>query len=230
MVDPNKLVAKLKKPPAVQNWVKNIHPRTDETARSLYDTAVFGPRHSLKLVGSIIAQVVIDDISDEQARKCASRIANPRVRKYAYEVLDAILPYIRKKSWKGIQIFKDMTEYYPVGANVDVPIRPTFVVNDDGKVVPYFVICWTVIGLTDYQKRIMSTLISEAIMSLEEFEESDAVIVCVPRHCFSKSERHVVEWNISDFALLTSEEKADLFERYGNALAEAERMIFENLG
>ena len=192
MMDPNKAVKKLRKPPAVQNWVKNIQLRTDDTAHSLYEMAMFGPRHSLRLVSNIITQVVVDEISDDQARKCASFITNPRVRKYGHEILDAILPYIRLKRWKGIQIFKDMVEYYRVAANVNVPVKPTFVVNDHGKVVPYFVICWTVIGLTGYQKRILSTLIAEAVLSLEEFEDSDAMIVCVPRHSFSKSERLVV--------------------------------------
>lgn len=103
-------------------------------------------------------------------------------------------------------------------------------INCDGRVVPYFVICWAEIGLTHYQRRILTTVIGDAILTLEEFQESEAVIVCVPRHSFSRTERHVVEWNLSDYPPLDDGEKAELFERYGNALAEAERMILENLG
>lgn len=152
------------------------------------------------------------------------------MRIYARHILTALLPHIREKKWSGIQVFKDLVEYYPVAAHVDVPVRPTFVINDNGVVVPYFVVCWAEIGLSDYQKRILSMLITEAILTLEEFQGSDAVIVCVPRHRFSKTERYVVEWKLSDHPQLSSTEKAELFERYGNALAEAEKMIMENLG
>ncbi len=198
-------------------------------ALSLYNTAINGPRHSLRAVTDIIRCVVVDGINDDQAFRCASYISNIRVRVYAEQILKAILPHIRKRRWKGVQIFRHMEEYYPVAANVSVPVRPTFVLNDGQRVIPYFVICWTTIGLSDYQKRILTTLVTEAILSQEEFEGSDAVIVCVPRYAFSKTERYVVEWKLSDYSCLTDDEKIDLFERYGNALAEAERMILQGL-
>lgn len=230
MIDPQKAIRKLRRPPSAHNWVRSIRRRTDDTALSLYNFAINGPRHSLKPVTDIIRQVVVDGISDEQALKCASFITNDRVRKYGYQILKAILPHIRQREWKGIQIFKDMDERYPVAANVDIPVRPTFVIRDDGKAVPYFVICWTEVGLSDYQKQILTTLIQEAILSQEDFEGSDAVIVCVPRHSFSKTERYVLEWKLSDHAPLDADQKRELFERYGNALKQAERMILENLG
>ena len=229
MIDPQKAIRKLRRPPGVHNWVKNLRRRTDDMALSLYNTAVNGPRHSLKPVTDIIRAIVVDEISDVQAYKCASRISNARTRAYAIQILDALLPYIRERGWRGVQIFKDMVEWYPVAANVSVPVRPTFVLNDGKRVVPYFVICWASIGLADYQKHILTTLIEEAILSQEEFEGSDAVIVCVPRHSFSKTERYVVEWKLSDYSALTKEEKADLFARYGSALAEAEKMILDSI-
>ena len=230
MIDAQKAIRKLRRPPGAHNWVKSIRLRADDTALSLYNFVVNGPRHSLKSVTDIIRQVVVDGISDDQAVKCASFISNDRVRKYAYEILHALLPHIRAKNWKGIQIFKDMFENYPVAANVNVPVKPTFVLREGGKAVPYFVICWAEIGLLDYQKRILTTLIEEAILSQEDFEGSDAMIVCVPRYSFSKSERHVVQWKLSDHPALGEDEKRALFERYGRALEQAEKMILENLG
>lgn len=230
MIDPHKAIEKLRRPPAVQNWVKNLRKRTDDTAHSLYNTAVNGPRHSLKQVTDIIRQAIVDGIDDETAFKCNALIKNPRTRAYGRQILTAFLPYARERGWRGIQIFKNLAEYYPVAANVDVPVRPTFVINDNGKIIPYFVICWAEIGLSHYQRRILTTVVQDAILTLEEFQGSQAVIVCVPRHAFSKTERHIVEWNLTDYAPLSPDEKAELFERYGNALAEAERMILENLG
>lgn len=229
MLDPDNAIRKLRRPPAAHNWVKNLRRRTDDMALSLYNTAVNGPRHSLKAVTDIITAVVVDGIDEAQANKCASRITNARTKAYSYQVLKVILPYIKEKGWKGVQVFKGIEERYPVAANVSVPVRPTFVLNDGVRAIPYFVICWAAVGLSDYQKRILTTLISEAILSQEDFDGSDAIIVCVPRHSFSKTERYVVEWKVSDYSCLSEEEKGDLFERYGNALAEAERMILEGI-
>lgn len=229
MIDPQRAIRKLRRPPGVHNWVKNIRKRTDDTAQSLYNTAINGPRHSLKQITDIIRNVVVDGISEEEAFKCLGGIANDRVRTYGRQILTAILSHIRMHDWRGIQVFKDTAEGYPVAQHVTVPVRPTFVINNQGRVTPYFVICWAEIGLSGYQKRILTTLIQESILTLEEFEGSDAVIVCVPRHSFSRTERHVVQWNLSNYEPLSEEEKIDLFRRYGNALAEAERMIIEYL-
>jgi hypothetical protein len=80
VIDPQKAIQKLRRPPAVQNWVKNLRQRTDDTAHSLYNTAVNGPRHSLKQVTDIIRQVVVDGIDDETAYKCVQAITNARTR------------------------------------------------------------------------------------------------------------------------------------------------------
>lgn len=230
MIDPHKAVLKLRKPPAVQNWVKSLRNRRDDTASALFNFAINGPRHSLAKVISIIGYVIFDNLGDETAYQCLSKIGDPKVRGYGREIFHAILPYIRERKWKGAQVFKDMVEYYPVAKYVSVPVRPTFVVNDKGILTPYFVIGWSKIGLSDYQRRIMSTVIADAILSLEEFQESDAVIICVPRFIFSKSERHVVEWKTSEYLVLDEDEKRELFERYGNALDDAEKMIFDSVG
>ena len=230
MMEPIKSIKKLRKPPAVQNWVRHMQRRTDDTALALFNFVKNAPRHSLSKIYSIIKQVVVDGISDEQAYKCLAKIENPRVQEYGDQILKPLLPYIRARGWQGIEIFKDMAEFYPVGANVNVPVRPTFVINDDGQLVPYFVIGWTEIGLSLYQKRIFSTIVTETILSLEEFIGSDAVIVCVPRYKFSKTEREDVSWKASSYELLSIDEKADLFDRYGNALNQAEQMILNELG
>jgi hypothetical protein len=123
-----------------------------------------------------------------------------------------------------------MMEFYPVSAGVRVPVRPSFVLNENGRLVPYFLICWAKMDLTIYQRRILSTLISEAILTLEEFQRSDAVIVCTPVARFSKKERQVYQWSVSDFPVLEDDEKQSLFDRYAGAMADAERMLIESLG
>ena len=69
MTTSNKLIAKLRKPPAAHNWVKHIKPRRDETAFAMSNFALFPPRTSLVQTTAICVQIVVDGISLEQALK-----------------------------------------------------------------------------------------------------------------------------------------------------------------
>ncbi|MFC4292929.1 hypothetical protein ACFOWX_10945 [Sphingorhabdus arenilitoris] len=225
-----KLLKKLSRPPAVHNWVKNIRPRRDATAFALHNFAINPPRTSLLSTVSICVAIVVDGISITQALKCSDSIKDPAAQQRAKWILKAFHSEKERKGWAGIQIFRDMIEFFPVSAGVRVPVKPTFVVNDNGKLVPYFLICWAKMDLTPYQKRILSTLISEAILSLEEFRGSDAVIICTPVAAYSKNERSIQTWKASGWPVLNDEEKQALFDRYAGAMADAEKMIIESLG
>lgn len=225
-----RIIAKLKKPPAVHNWVKNIRPRRDDTAKALRDFALNPPRSSLLAATAICTQIVVDGIDLEQALTCTNGIKDTASRDRARWIVQAFYAVAREKGWKGLQVFRDMVEFYPVAAGVRVPVRPTFVLNDNGKLVPYFLICWTKMDLSVDQRALLSTLIYEAVLSLEEFEGSDAIIVCTPLAPYCKRERGVMMWKASDFPPLDPEERQRVFDRYAGALGDAERMIIESLG
>jgi hypothetical protein len=223
------LIDKLRKPPAVHNWVKHIRPRRDDTAFALHNFALNPPRTSLVATVTICIQIVVDGISLEQALRCADSIKDAASRERARWIIGAFHPFAIKHELRGLQVFRDMLEFYPVSAGVRVPVRPTFVLNEEGKLVPYFLICWAKMDLTGYQLSLLSTLISEAILTLEEFRGSDAVVICTPLAPYSKKERQVRTWNVSDFPILDETEKQAVFDRYAAALDDAERMLIESL-
>jgi hypothetical protein len=224
-----KLVEKLRKPPAVHNWVKSMRPRRDETAKALHDFAINPPRSSLRGATDICVQIVVDGVDEAQALNCVAGIKKDGDRERARWIVRAFHAYARERGWSGIQVFRDMVEFYPVSAGVKVPVKPTFVLNDDGKLVPYFLIAWSTMNLTTYQIKILFTLISESILTLEEFSDSHAVIICTPVGPHCKKERVVVEWRVDGTNLLTDEEKQDLFDRYAAALDDAEKMLIDSL-
>ena len=156
-------------------------------------------------------------------------IKDPSNKNRARWIVKAFYTYAVSKNLKGLQVFRDMQEFFPVSAGVRVPVRPTFVLNEDGKLVPYFLICWTKMDLTPDQKSFLSTLISETILTLEEFAGSDAVIICTPLAPYSKFERQVHSWKVSDFKPLSDTEMQAVFDRYALALDDAERIIIESL-
>lgn len=224
-----KIIAKLRRPPAAHNLVKSIKSRRDQTAFALHNFAMFPPRSSLTDAVKICSQIIYDGISLEQALKCADVIKKGGDRQKARWIITAFHRKVKEAGWEGIQVFRDMEESFPVAAGVKVPVKPTFVLNDGDKLVPYFLICWASMDFSPEQKAILSTLISEAILSLEEFEGSDAIVVCTPLARHSKYERDVLVWRVSDFPPLSEIERERIFDRYANALNDAERMIIESL-
>lgn len=72
-------------------------------------------------------------------------------------------------------------------------------------------------------------MIQRAILTQEGFEGSDALIVFVPRHKFSKTQRDVRELWVSKVNLLSEDELRKQFDCYGNALDDAVPIIFSEL-
>jgi hypothetical protein len=77
MMDPAKIIKKLRRPPAAHNFVKSVKARRDQTAFALHNFALFPPRSSLREAAAICGQIVYDGINLEQALKCVSRIKKP---------------------------------------------------------------------------------------------------------------------------------------------------------
>lgn len=223
-----KIIAKLRHPPAAHNWVRSIKRRRDLTAFALHEFALFPPRTSLSGAVDICRNIVIDGITLEQALKCVEGIKKPADRLRASWIVKAFYATATRYGWKGIEVFRDLQEYYPVAAGVRVPVRPTFVTNEEGALTPYFLICWAQMDFSPEQKALLSTLISEVILTLEGFENSDAVVICTPLAKHSKFERDVRFWRVSDFPLLTEDERQRVFSRYALALDDAEKMIIES--
>lgn len=224
-----KLIAKLRRPPAAHNWVRTIKRGRELTAFALHNFALFPPRSSLAAASAICSNIVVDGLDLDQALKCVEGIKKPADRQRAYWIVKAFYSAARKRGWKGIEVFRDMQEYFPVAAGVRVPVKPSFVLNENGRLVPYFLICWAQMEFTPEQKALLSTLIAETILTLEGFEESDAVVTCTPLAKYSKFERDVLIWKVSDFPALSEEERERVFSRYALALNDAEAMIIQSL-
>lgn len=227
MADIHALITKLRRPPSLPNWVRYNHRRLDDTTNGMARFILGKPRFSIHKVYGILADVVTFGLSDEAAYKSLSLIKNPKVQKLGREILDAILPYIRKSELRGIQVFHDLVTLYQVGRGVSVPVKPTFVLLRDGRLIPVFVIGWASVPFTDFQKRLLSTVIRDAILTLEGFEGSDAEIICVPR--VGKHERAVRSWKVSDYDCLPDDEKREQLDRYGLALDKVVPIILEEL-
>lgn len=229
MVDVERLVEKVKKPPSLPNWVRLNHRRRDDTTKSIAKFVLSRPRHALSQIYAIISDYVTFRISKESAFQAVSAIGNPLVRKSGREILTALLPWLDENGLEGIRVFHDMSVPFPIGRGIVVPVKPTFVFLHNGKLTPVFVIGWASDPFSPYQKQLLSTVISKAVLTLEQFQESDALIICSPRIKGSKTERYIRSWWASEFPSLNDEQLREQFDRFGNAIDDVVSIILEEL-
>jgi hypothetical protein len=222
-------VDEMRRPPSLPNWVRLNERRRDDTARNITRFVLNKPRHALGQVYRLIADYVTLGISAATTRRGIDLILDPLVRKLGHEIATALIPWLDANNIKGIEAFSSMAERYPIGRKIVVPVKPTFVFNRGGSLTPVFVIGWSAIPLSYFQKRLLATMIYEAILTQEGFEGSDALILFAPRPKFSKTTREVRPLWVSQVTRLSDEELREQFDRYGDALDDAIPVILREL-
>lgn len=218
-------IEKLRRPPTVPNWVRYMHTRTDDSADAMVKFVLTGPRHSLQQVYGLISDMACLQISLESALLGLNVIKSPLVRRLGREVLIAFNAHNRVRKYDGIKTLNGFEVRYPLGRGISVPVKPTFVIVEEGGLTPVFVIGWASLPFTDFQKCLLSTIIQNALLTLTDFAGRDAEIVCLPRAKYSKSERMPRAWKVSNYRPFTAVELAGHLDRYGNALDLAANMI-----
>ena len=226
---PQQRIAEMRRPPSLANWVRLNDRRRDETARRITRFVLAKPRHALSQVYRFIADYATIGASAVAVRKNLDGILNPLVRRLGHEICSALLPWLDEKNIKGIPAFHSMEAFFPIGRNISVPVRPTFVYNQEGKLTPVFIIGWSSMPFSDYQKRLFATMIERSILTQEGFENSDALVIFVPRHKYSKTQREVRSMWVRKAWLLSDAELRAQFDCYGNALDDAVPIILREL-
>jgi hypothetical protein len=226
---PEQKIAEIRRPPSVANWVRLNARRRDETAKRITRFVLSKPRHALAAIYRLIADYVTLAVTAETVNKGLSHIADPLVRKLGREILSQTLPWLEENEVRGIEAFHDSNYPFPIGRGIIIPVKPTFVYNKDGRLTPVFIVGWSSIPFDDFQKRLFGAVIQRAILTQEGFEDSDALVLFVPRIKNSKSERRVHPMWVRQLEPMSDAELAEQFDRFGNALDDAVPIIFEEL-
>ncbi len=219
--DVESIMAKLKRPPSVPNWARYNHPSAPETKKAIVGFALGMPTHSLAEIYPIIGDMITFGTSEEDALKGIGRIKAPRVRQLGREIIRAFAAFNLEHKLDGIRIFEDFCGHFRVARDIMVPVRPTFIILEDGRPTPVFFIGWASLPLTDRQKRLLTTAIEDAVLSFGDFRGARARIICSPRPKGSKSERHIRHWTTTDYPRFSADELSEQLDRYTTALENA---------
>jgi len=227
MNDLEEILQKLKQPPSVPNWTRYIHDTQAKTTNAVAQFALGFPKSALFQVYRIIGDMVSFGTPEAEALKAVGLIKNPLVGKLGREIVFAFSAYNKEEKLEGIQVFQELIGYFRVSRDVVVPVKPTFVILENGRPTPVFFIGWTTNPFTRLQKRLLTTAIDDALLSFGDFAGSYAKIICAPR--ISKVHRVIRSWSTADYPRLDNIELTRQLEFYSQALVEAVPLITDEL-
>lgn len=216
MIDVSKAILKVRKPPALPNWARHNFPSVGPTAQALANFALGGPRITLQKIYKIIGWMIIDQLPMKMVRAMIDEIDDPIVRKAGHEIATAFEKYNLERNFDGIQALHNWGTVYPLARDVFVPVKPAFIIIEAGKLKPVFLLGWSKLDLTDYQIRLMLTIIHDAVLTRQEFMDCDAEVLCFPR--VAPEVRKVQSFKVSECDLMKPREVSSQIEVYGSAL------------
>lgn len=223
MDDAERKARKLLSLPTLPNWVRNNRRRFDETVFELRRFLQSPPRHSLAKVNLLCARVACRQMTMTEAVSEVEKLGNPISRQAGREVLPAFHQFLRASGVEGVSEFAGFQIAYPIGSAPDrttlsIPIYPTFVGILNGQLTPVFLISWAQLTFNEYQKALISSVVVDAVLSHQDFIQSEALILALPRIPNEKV-RYERLWSARDYATLDQEGLNLQFNTYSRAVA-----------
>lgn len=222
MNDKERRKKRLLRLPSVENWVRNNKRRIDETIFALKNFDLNPPRISLSKVRNLCSDIALGKVQENEISDAIEAIKHPTTRASAQEVIPAFLDYLARYPIEGLTAFEGFRITYPIGPSpgggtLAVPVAPTFVGIRDDRLIPIFLIPWASLGFDDFQKVLMSSILKDAILTHQDFVDTDAEVLSFPRSEYGH-ERFQLSWMARSYATMDREDLNGQFSTYGRAL------------
>lgn len=217
------ILSKLDRPPAAHNWALCNHQEQRRTTSSLVNLAMGFPTISYQWATAVIQNVLADGLDDQRAVQNLEKVCPPSQLDGNSELLNAFLAYNAERRCRGFRVFDEFAGKFLAGPDVEVPVRPTAILNENGVLKPLFVIGWATNTLKYYQRRLLASIYEDAIYSLTDLRASPGEVLLFPKNAYGV--RTVDRWDRGSYGLLSSSELRDQIERFVQARSEARPII-----
>ena len=215
-------IARLLKTPPIFNWVQHVFPRSDDTLRSLERLAQRPIGRSLRSTYRLCAELAYREIDFEEAQQQIDKKLQGYSQAAAKEIVPVFYEEITRRQFDTIPEYKGENFPYPIGRAPDgntltIPIAPTFVAFEAGRLLPVFVLGWRSPIRKLHRIRLVSAIIHRSILTWQEFQGSDALIMTFCTGRWSNA-REPQSWYTSRYADMSDAELQEHFDRYNKAL------------
>lgn len=215
---------KLEKPPHAPNWVRYNYPDLEKTKKEIVRFALAFPpityAHALKLIEDRVHLGVEWDMLERSARTQG----RGNSREHCLELVQAFRNYEDDLDVKGVKSYDFEILPWKISRSVSVPVKPLSTLLQNGKLEPLFVFGWKSFPLTDYQMRLLMTVIEEAVFTLEDYRHSRGHFITLP-YCKNEGKRICKVWRRGDFDLLSSNQLKEQVDIYLESLAFAQELL-----
>lgn len=209
------LFRKLDRIPGAPNFVRYNFEEVAKTLKAYVQFAKGMPTVSYAAGVTIIKDLVLGYIDGAQAIKAAVRLKDSPSREAVISFVEAFCKYAEERCYQATPAYVDFSVYFQLGRDLYLPVRPTLVAREAGQLKPTFVFGWKSIPLTRFQRRLLMTILEDAIFSLTDFCDSDAEIVFLPAN--EDGERVPEVWHRGDYDLLSDDELRNQLEVFLSA-------------
>lgn len=216
------LFRKLDRIPAAPNFVRYNFEELAKTLKAYVAFAKGMPTVSYAEGIKLVKDLVLGLIDGEQAKKAARRVKDSPSRIPMIEFIDAFCDYADTRNYVATPAFSDFAASFPIARELFIPVKPAMVARESGQLKPIFVFGWKSVPLSNFQRRLLMTILEDAIFSLTDFEGSDAEIVFLPE---VDGTRKPEVWHRGDYELLSAAELKNQIELFLSARALAYPII-----
>jgi hypothetical protein len=216
------LFRKLDKIPGAPNFVRYNFQELVKTLKAYVQFAKGMPAVTYVPGITIIKDLVLGHTGPEQAVKAARRLKDSPSRSAIISFVEAFCEYAAVRLYEATPAYSDFAAYFPIARDLFVPVKPTLVAREGGQLKPIFVFGWKSVPLTTFQRRLLMTILEDAIFSLTDFEASDSEIVFLPE---VEGVRVPEVWHRGDYDLLSHVELRNQIEIFLSARSSAYPII-----
>jgi hypothetical protein len=218
----HRIFKKLDRIPGAPNFVRYNYEDLVKTTKAYVAFAKGMPTVSYMAGLKIVKDLVLGWTSPEQAKITARRMKESPSKAPIIEFVDAFCRYMGGRNYQATPSYSEFETSFQIGRNLYVPVRPTLIARELGQLKPVFVFGWKSVPLNDFQRRLLMTILEDAIFSLTDFEDSDAEIVFLPE---VDGVRTPEVWHRGDYNLLSESELRNQMELFLSARESAYPII-----
>ena len=217
---------KIDRPPYVHNWVRFNHPDELSTTKSIVSFLTGTPQISYAAGQPIIRDRIALKLDRDTALKAALNRGHQKSRPYVAEYVNAFYDYDEVRNYSGLPSYDQYVAPYSISRDTRVPVKPLIVISESGVLKPIFIVGWATMPLSLFQRRLLMTVLEDAVFSLTDFQSSPGEFISFPRAKGTNSGGRSAEvWNRGDFTLFTESEMKDQAELYLRAVAAAKSIV-----
>jgi hypothetical protein len=184
------------------------------------------PEITYAAASPIIRDRIVLGLDRETALTAALSKGAFKSRPHVSSLVSAFYNYDDIRRYSGNASYDQFVQPFKAGRSVDIPVKPLVIIAEGGQLKPLFMVGWSSMPLDTFQRRLLMTIIEDAVFSLTDFQHSTGEFICFPKNQLGIRQPEI--WRRGDYALLSNEELQEQMDTYLQAL-DAAKLVLKDM-